>query len=117
MQTGKYAVINPMLSMHQLDEIDWETWLTMDCEIVSRCDLVCRLPGISVGAERECEFARSRGIPVVTPSYFECLNELFEPGPATLCKTDLDNLLRFFVFRDDNDTRAAALEGFANVAG
>lgn len=90
------AVINPMLSFAQFDEIEYETWLTMDCEIVSRCDLVCRLPGDSVGAERECEFARARKIPVVGPAYFPCLKELFpEETEITSCREDDRNLMRF----------------------
>ena len=90
------GVINPMLSFAQFDQIDYETWLTMDCEIVSRCDLVCRLPGASVGAERECDFARSRQIPVVGPAYFACLKELFpEETEYTYCREDDRNLMRY----------------------
>jgi hypothetical protein len=118
MQAG-YAVINPMLSMAQFDEIDWETWLAMDCEIVSRCDLVCRLPGVSIGAERECEFARRRNIPVVTPSFFECLADLFEPQSITTCQRDKDNLMKWLIFRReplDARLRDDVAEGFARVS-
>ena len=75
-----YAVVNPMSSMPMPEavNIDWQTWLEMDEEIVSRCDMVLRLPhGESSGRDRECDFARARGIPVLAPSDFPCLADLF----------------------------------------
>src|SRR5215475_673153 len=75
-----YTTYNPMLSManHASEECDWETWLQCDEEWVAVSHLVLRLPGGSLGAERECEFARQLKIPVVGPYYFECLRHLFK---------------------------------------
>jgi hypothetical protein len=75
------AVINPMLSCwagagevrasepHPLAHGEYralgaEPWLSMDLEIVSRCDCVLRLPGESSGADGECRHANAHGIPV-----------------------------------------------------
>jgi hypothetical protein len=119
LQAG-YAVINPMRSMLALGAqraLSYEQWLANDFRLIEAVDLVCRLPTISVGAERECEFARSRGIPVVTPSYFEALvPELFEPRPATRCQQDNNNLMEWLLFRDCRAVREAAMEGFARVS-
>jgi hypothetical protein len=117
LQAG-YAVINPMRSMLALGAqraLSYENWLDNDFRLIAACDLVCRLLTVSTGAERECEFARSRGIPVVTGSYFACLNDLFEPGSATLCQTDLDNLMQWALFRDREAIRESVLEGFERV--
>ncbi len=74
-----YAVLNPMLSMAHPDgaNIEWQTWIDSDLAWVSVSDMVCRLPGESAGAEIECEYARSRGIEVVTADFFECLRGLY----------------------------------------
>jgi hypothetical protein len=59
-------------------------------------DLVLRLPGASLGTERECEFARTRQIPVVGAAYFSCLKELFpEEHRQTYTRADMSNLLRY----------------------
>jgi hypothetical protein len=82
-QTGDYAVYNPMLSMALFanNEISWEHWLENDEAWIEKSDLVLRLPGESKGADREVRFAVERGLPVVTTSYFECLRGLVtHPG-------------------------------------
>lgn len=97
MQAG-WSTYNPMLSMANFasEECDWETWLECDESWVLVSDLVLRLPGASLGAERECEFARRHNIPVVGPAYFECLKELFpEETKSAYSQRDLLNLMRF----------------------
>jgi len=97
MQAG-FTTYNPMLSMANFanEECDWETWIECDLEWVALSHLVLRLPGDSVGAERECDFARSRQIPVVGPFYFECLRRLFpDETEMTYCREDDRNLMRF----------------------
>jgi hypothetical protein len=42
----------------------YEDWMRMDMAILERCDAVLRLPGESVGADREVTHARELGIPV-----------------------------------------------------
>ena len=49
---------------HIIYEHDWETWLTIDEEILKRCDYVLRIPGESSGADRECNLANYKKIPV-----------------------------------------------------
>jgi nucleoside 2-deoxyribosyltransferase len=41
-----------------------EFWYEYDLEILARCDAVLRLPGESVGADREVKEAHKLGIPV-----------------------------------------------------
>lgn len=42
-----------------------EFWMMIDLEMIRRCDILLRLSGESSGADREVEFAKSIGIPVV----------------------------------------------------
>lgn len=60
------ACLNPMLSMLHPDAwtIDHDDWVDSDLPWVAVADAVFRIPGESTGAERECEFAQERGIPV-----------------------------------------------------
>jgi uncharacterized protein DUF4406 len=124
-----YTTYNPMLSManYASEDCDWETWLQCDEEWVAVSHLVLRLPGGSLGAERECDFARSRQIPVVGPYYFECLRHLFpDETETTYTREDQSNLLRFnraerraagLPTRAESDPRLipAIVEGFARV--
>jgi nucleoside 2-deoxyribosyltransferase len=74
-----YAVHNPAHAMMlpESSNISWEDWLRMDEAIIDHCDMVVLLPGESKGADRECEYAKSKGIPVMALSeallegYFE----------------------------------------------
>jgi hypothetical protein len=79
MESGRYAVINPMLTMAHPDEkeITWDCWLRTDLEIVTRVDRVIRLPGLSSGADKECDYARSIGVPVFHACYIPELEKLF----------------------------------------
>ena len=79
METGDYAVWNPMLTMLHPDEknISWETWLAGDLKWIEVADLLIRLPGYSLGAEKECNHARELGIPVFEAADVECLKPLF----------------------------------------
>jgi nucleoside 2-deoxyribosyltransferase len=40
-----------------------DDWYTYDIALLARCDAVLRLPGDSVGADAEIEFALATGIP------------------------------------------------------
>lgn len=42
----------------------YEDYLAMDFAWIDRCDALFRLPGESAGADREVEYAKSKGIPV-----------------------------------------------------
>lgn len=46
------------------DEMSYEDWMQVDLPWVEASDAVLRLPGESVGADREVAHARERGIPV-----------------------------------------------------
>lgn len=82
-----FAPINPMLSVYAgaaLDGTRWanrirvegsassvlpithEEWMEIDLPVVARCDAVLRLPGESVGADREVAHARKCDVPVYT---------------------------------------------------
>jgi len=44
--------------------IDYEAWLSYDFAWIDVCDALVRIPGESPGADREVEYARSKGVPV-----------------------------------------------------
>lgn len=44
----------------------YQDWLDYDNHWLAVCDVVFRIPGESSGADKECELAKSLGIPVVT---------------------------------------------------
>jgi hypothetical protein len=79
MESGKYAVINPMLTMAHPDEkeIAWDCWLATDLKIITRVDEVIRLPGLSAGADKECAFACQIGTPVHYACEVDELKKLF----------------------------------------
>lgn len=49
---------------HMIIPHDNEYWYAYDIHILKRCDALLRLPGESVGADREIEAAKENGIPV-----------------------------------------------------
>lgn len=63
-----YAPLNPILSM--LAPFAWQPefthdlWLAADLPWVAAADAVLRLPGESLGADMECDYARRKDIPV-----------------------------------------------------
>jgi len=54
---------------HFLSPKAHETWMKLDLEWVRRCDCMLRLPGKSVGADQEVEYATMKGIPVFYSVY------------------------------------------------
>jgi len=64
--SGVVAPICPHLSMYldRLCGLPYEDWMSYDFEVMVRCDAVLRLPGESIGADRETDLAESMGIPV-----------------------------------------------------
>lgn len=63
----------PHLNMlwHMVSPHDHTTWLAWDAYWLAKCDAVLRLPGVSLGADREEEQAQTLGIPV-----FQSVEEL-----------------------------------------
>lgn len=62
-----FAPVVPHLS-HWWDEHtprSYEEWMTLDFHLLSRCDVLFRFPGRSLGADREIQFAYRNNIPVV----------------------------------------------------
>jgi len=61
--TGHYAVI-PHLThfLHMIHPRTYQYWLNLDNRIIPRCDEVHRLPGYSLGADKEINLANSLGI-------------------------------------------------------
>jgi len=49
----------------QPNRITYEQWLELDECYIKDSDYVLRIPGKSPGADRECEYARSLGIPII----------------------------------------------------
>ena len=56
----------PHWSMFQqfLEPISYEEWIAYDRNIISRCDALFRIPGLSKGADNEVDYARSLEMPV-----------------------------------------------------
>jgi hypothetical protein len=105
MEAG-YSCFNPMLSMCQQDQLDWECWLECDEAWIAVSDLVLRLPGASVGSERELDFARRHNIPIVLPAFFPCLRDLF-PDERIYLPQD-KHLLGGWFFAEPLDDRLRA---------
>jgi hypothetical protein len=49
---------------HLISPKDYEAWLKMDFDWIETCDYLLRIPGESLGADREVEHANSKRIPV-----------------------------------------------------
>ena len=43
----------------------WDSWMKIDLEFLSRCDVLIRIPGESIGADIEVTEAIKSGIPVL----------------------------------------------------
>ena len=43
----------------------WDSWMKIDLEFLSRCDVLIRIPGESIGADIEVAEAIKSGIPVL----------------------------------------------------
>ena len=65
-----FAPITPhLLALGQLidpvaDDHDYDTWMSVDCAIVGKCDALLRLPGESKGGDIELAYAKKHGVPV-----------------------------------------------------
>ena len=71
----------PHLTMfwHLLRPHPYQHWLAYDLQLMSRCDIVLRVPGDSNGADREVEHAHRWGLPIIEPATTEaCALELRE---------------------------------------
>jgi nucleoside 2-deoxyribosyltransferase len=68
-----FAPLNPILTMllQWEGEIPHDDWIDADLPWVAQADAVLRLPGESTGAEHECTYAMSLGIPV-----YCCISDL-----------------------------------------
>lgn len=66
-EAGKVTPVVPHLTLvwHLVSpRADVEFWYSLDLALVARCDALLRMPGASMGADREVAFAEKRGIPV-----------------------------------------------------
>jgi hypothetical protein len=56
----------PHLTMlwHLIESHSYEYWVDRGLEWLEVCDVLLRVPGYSVGADREVEWAKKHGIPV-----------------------------------------------------
>ncbi|MCA9091244.1 MAG: DUF4406 domain-containing protein [Planctomycetaceae bacterium] len=64
-----FAPLVPHLTLawHLVSPKPYTTWLAYDRHLLSRCDVLLRVPGYSHGATQECTFADELGIPVIRP--------------------------------------------------
>lgn len=67
-----YAPFIPHLThfWHIIFPNNYRKWLEVDAEFLLCCDYVIRLPGLSSGADEECQLAALHNIPVVTLEFF-----------------------------------------------
>jgi hypothetical protein len=49
---------------HMISPMSYEHWMLLDLRWLETCHVVLRLPGHSPGADREVEFAKTRGMPI-----------------------------------------------------
>lgn len=67
---GGFVPICPQLSVladfTDPGRLTYEQWLELDFRYIDLCDAVIRVPGESPGADREVEYARSKGKIVVS---------------------------------------------------
>lgn len=63
-----FCPIAPLLFhyLHIIHPRKYEEWMAIDFELLTRCDVVLRLPGESKGVDKEIEVAKELGKPVVT---------------------------------------------------
>jgi hypothetical protein len=62
----------------------YTSWLAYDMEWLKVCDVVLRLPGESSGADKECDEAKSLGIPV----FYTMADVVAWAGAACTCAPD-----------------------------
>lgn len=62
-----YCPLLPLLShfLNLLQKHDYETYMSIDLEMLKRADILLRMPGLSNGADREVAYAKEHNIPVV----------------------------------------------------
>ena len=79
LMTLGYCPVAPLLThfQHICFPRPYEDWMRLDLEMISRCDVLLRMEGESVGADREVAHALSIGIPVVYS--VESLTSQFTP--------------------------------------
>ena len=67
LELGAVAFV-PHLSLlhHAISPKPYEDWIRIAMQMLSRCDVVLRIPGESPGADREVELARELGLAAVT---------------------------------------------------
>lgn len=58
-----------------------DEWMEIDLSIVAKCDAVFRLPGESVGADKEVEFAKANRIPVYFSTDVSLFAQVKQFGP------------------------------------
>jgi len=56
----QWSIIQEMI-----DPVPYEAWLAYDFDMILHCQALLRLPGESPGADREVQFARDNGVPVL----------------------------------------------------
>lgn len=63
---GRVVPVVPHLTLfwHLVDPRPLAVWYALDLALLARCDALLRIPGPSIGADREVDFARARGLPV-----------------------------------------------------
>ena len=62
----EHCPIAPLLShfLHLYQQRPYQDWINVDLELIKRCDIVLRLPGVSSGADGEVQLALQCNIPV-----------------------------------------------------
>ena len=63
-----YEVYSPVVNWHHYNLFEphhYEWYMARCLEMVPRCDVLVRMPGVSPGSDRECALARENGIPVL----------------------------------------------------
>jgi hypothetical protein len=69
----------------QPNRISYDQWLKLDMNYIDDSDLVLRIPGSPSGADRECEYARSKGKRVIEglDTFLDYLKEISYEASVT----------------------------------
>jgi hypothetical protein len=53
----------PWLDFPQEDDIHWARWIELDLDWIDSCGVIIRIPGDSIGADMEMQYAKEHNIP------------------------------------------------------
>lgn len=80
---GGYIALVPHLTLlcQLVYPMPPDFWYEYDLHLLERCDVMLRLPGISIGADIEADHAKAKGIPVFHGTAHQFIESNVDLGP------------------------------------